>query len=144
MYAYEVTYDKMYLVLQEAMNGQDVDREESIDLSDVEVRVIQVIDGVIARELSVRTRCPRSQMVAERSWCLPKKEVKTTQAKYSISKLSWKISTIATSWSFSIMSVVYMHKSYFSLKFKELFHYQEFGILFLNQTYAFVYYQMDV
>ena len=36
------------------MNGQDIDREESIDLSAIEVTVI---NGVIARELSERTRC---------------------------------------------------------------------------------------
>ena len=34
----------MYLVLQETMNGQDLDREESIDLSAIEVTVIHGVD----------------------------------------------------------------------------------------------------
>ena len=60
----------MFLVLQEAMNGQDLDREESIDLSAIEVTVIH---GVIAGELSGREPIFFLKLVAGRSLCLPKK-----------------------------------------------------------------------
>ena len=79
----------MYLVLQEAMNGQDLDREESIDLSAIEVRVIH---GVIAKELNGRTRCPRSPNFSL-NWSRRevgvslKKGSKNTLTKYSISML---------------------------------------------------------
>ena len=71
------------------MNGHDVDREESIDLSAIEVTVIH---RVIARELNGRTRFPRSPIFSL-NWrsgevgVSLKKEVKTTLTKYSISML---------------------------------------------------------